>query len=701
MAHNIFTWIPFYKEFAENLLQYKSDRKTLLEFIYTLDVKYTSYLHEEDGRKLDDICPFTVMGIFNRGTTYENRTIVAKQFKVLFNITAPAPNDFEGIPVLNNQKSHFFGFSTHRKADDIENLWTLFEKALKDEYNIEPIFDKVIGQFIINVNITMGLYWIMPDKFLALDSLNRQYLKQYNINIKSKVPPFKDYYSLIEEIQNKMKTNVIKESSFPEFSYNAWKFGTNNGKIMEDPYFEYWEEVVNTLKFKKNIILYGAPGTGKTYDVPDIAVRLNSGLNINPDRNSVMLEYKKLVEEKRIMFTTFHPSMDYEEFVEGLKPDVDNGQISYNPTPGIFKQLCEEAEKPQIIDVNLGLNENPTIWKVSLMGTYDNHIRKDCLENNRIRIGWDNYGATLSEDTKYDDGGRIVLDAFINKMQIGDVVFSCYTNRLIDAIGVVTGDYEFNTTLEEYKRVRSVKWLVKNIREDIFDLNNQIIMTLSTVYKLSNISLEKVFTLLEKHKYATTNKIVKNTKPYILVIDEINRANISKVFGELITLLEPDKRAGELNEVKLKLPYSKNEFSVPANVFIIATMNTADRSLGYIDYAVRRRFAFIDTRPIALEVDGFDNQLFEEISELFVKNFESAIANEPIEPSDYLSDEFKPEDVWIGQSYFIMKDKDGIDVTKYRVKYEIIPILIEYIKDGVFKDSKKVIELIGQLNNRY
>jgi len=165
--------------------------------------------------------------------------------------------------------------------------------------------------------------------------------------------------------------------------------------------------------------------------------------------------------------------------------------------------------------------------------------------------------------------------------------------------------------------------------------------------------------------------------------------------------LESDKRAGEENEIKVTLPYSKKEFSVPSNIFIIGTMNTADRSLGYIDYAIRRRFAFVEMNPIELGVEGFDTELFKEISELFIQNYDNYINNQTFEPSDYISDEFRPEDVWIGQSYFIMIDKDGNDVSNLRLDYEIIPILKEYIKDGVFKDITAVELKIKELKAKY
>lgn len=691
-----FGWIPFYQEVAAKLLAYKKDRKSLLEWIYgTIDGAFTTYLHESDGSHLDDIDPFTVLGIFNRGIKDENRILIASQFKSFLSVGADVPDSFAGIPVLNNQRSYFFGFKEDRSEKDIDNLWDLFEKVLTESQEIEPIFNKVRGQFIVNVNITMALYWILPKSYIALDSRNRTYLdRKYGISIKGKLPAYKEYISIVRNIRSKMEMGIIKENSFPELSYDAW---LNSGEA-ESENDDWRAQITELWRFRKNIILQGAPGSGKTYEVAELAVRLCNRLQ-GSDRKSVTDAYKRLEDEGRIVFTTFHQSMDYEDFVEGLKPELVDDCVHYSVVDGIFKQLCKNAQIPIVHDSALGIGSNPTIWKVSLKSTYDNPVRTDCLSNGRIRIGWDDYGASISEDTKYDDGGRIVLDAFINKMQIGDIVMSCYSNQIVDAIGVITGDYVWDDTLPEYKRTRAVKWLVKDIRENIYELNDNTAMTLSTVYRLNNISLEDVVKILGAYGVTTHSSISKNEEPYILIIDEINRGNVSKIFGELITLLEPDKRSGAETPLAVKLPYSKECFSVPSNIYILATMNTADRSLGTLDYAIRRRFAFVSTYPHPLsDEDGFNEELFAKVSRLFVGNYEACRTNnERPAPSEYLSEEFDPSDVWIGHSYFLMRDKDGVDRTDYRLTYEIIPTLWEYLKDGVFKDQDAVKQTIKEL----
>ncbi|QUB66876.1 AAA family ATPase [Prevotella melaninogenica] len=452
----------------------------------------------------------------------------------------------------------------------------------------------------------------------------------------------------------------------------------------------WYDDVVRIWERRKNVVLYGAPGTGKTYDVPELAVRLcdPAFMAADPSREEIVSRYNQLKTEKRIAFTTFHQSLDYEDWIEGLRPVVnENSQVTYEIESGIFKKLCEEAERPVVKDKQVGISDNAVVWKVSLAGTGDNDVRRECMENNHIRIGWDGYGPVISDETDwsvYNGEGKQILDAYINKMKIGDIVMSCYSSQTIDAIGVVAGEYEFEDKFPNYKRVRRVNWLVKNINENIVEMNDGKTMTLGTVYRLNSITLDNVKSILEK--YNTSSKMEENDKAYVMVIDELNRGNVSKVFGELITLLEADKRKGRINAESVVLPYSKKAFHIPNNVYLIATMNTADRSLGSLDYAIRRRFAFIAEKPFGLDVKGFDEELFEKVSRLFVKNFDKYKESGwdqtmKLEPADTLSEEYKPEDVWIGHSYFLMQDEE--DNTSNRLLYEIIPLLEEYVRDGV------------------
>lgn len=694
-----FTWVPYYKEFAEKLLQYQEDRASLCRLIYDHeDELLINYLHDEGGKddRFTDIDPFTTFGLFNRGISKKNRVSSAALFKRLLNISADVPSDFDGVPLLNNQKSHFFGFRPDRKPDDIENLWRLFVKVVKKE-DFENENNVLLGQFLIGVNITMALFWVRPEDFLAFDSSNRAYMKgRYGIVLPNRAPAYSAYMSILNDIKKKMKEGIIKEKTFCELSANAYN-GAMNGAGQTR-----YDDIVGIWRRRKNIVLHGAPGTGKTYDVPELAVRLCDPrfMSNRRSREEIVNRYNQLKDDGRLTFTTFHQSLDYEDWIEGLRPVVnETSQVTYEIENGVFKRLCEAAERSKLEGNQYGISPDADVWKVSLKRTGDNDVRKDCMEKGYIRIGWDAYGDDISDETDWsirNEKGKQILDAYVNKMKVGDIVMSCYSSKEIDAIGVITDDYRYDESLPAYKRIRPVHWLIKGKRENIVETNGGKEMVESTVYRLKSISLGDVEAILEK--YGVFIELEKDDKPYVMVIDELNRGNVSKVFGELITLLEADKRKGSKNEESVKLPYSKKSFHVPDNVYLIATMNTADRSLGSLDYAIRRRFAFIAERPIGLVDDRFNAELFEKVSRLFVKNFDAYKASGwdatmRLLPADTLSDEYKPEDVWIGHSYFLMQDEEGVDNSRERILYELIPLLEEYVRDGVLTaDAQEVID---------
>lgn len=694
-----FTWVPYYKEFAEKLLQYQEDRASLCRLIYDHeDELLINYLHDEGGKddRFTDIDPFTTFGLFNRGISMKNRVSSAALFKRLLNISADVPSDFDGVPLLNNQKSHFFGFRPDRKPDDIENLWRLFVKVVKKE-NFENEYNALLGQFLIGVNITMALFWVRPEDFLAFDSSNRAYMKRrYGIVLPNRAPAYSAYMSILNDIKKKMKEGVIKEKTFCELSANAYNGALNGAEQTR------YDDIVGIWRRRKNIVLHGAPGTGKTYDIPELAVRLCDPrfMSSGRSREEIVNRYNQLKDDGRLMFTTFHQSLDYEDWIEGLRPVVNEAsQVTYEIENGVFKRLCEAAERSKLEGNQYGISSKSDVWKVSLKRTGDNDVRKDCMEKDYIRIGWDEYGTDISDETdgsSRNDKGKKILDAYINRMKVGDIVMSCYSSKEIDAIGVITDDYRYDESLPAYKRIRPVHWLIKGKRENIVETNGGKEMVESTVYRLRSISLGDVEAILEKYGVFIEQK--EDDKPYVMVIDELNRGNVSKVFGELITLLEADKRKGSKNEESVKLPYSKKSFHVPDNVYLIATMNTADRSLGSLDYAIRRRFAFISERPIGLVDDRFNAELFEKVSRLFVKNFDAYKASGwdatmRLLPADTLSDEYKPEDVWIGHSYFLMQDEEGVDNSRERILYELIPLLEEYVRDGVLTaDAQAVID---------
>ena len=380
------------------------------------------------------------------------------------------------------------------------------------------------------------------------------------------------------------------------------------------------KEVNNPMPFAKNTILYGPPGTGKTYQTVNYAVAIIEGRALEEvqteNHEEVLQRYRKYRQDGRIEFTTFHQSFGYEDFIEGIRPvfaednEEENGDICYEIADGVFKKFCATAQPPAV-DPNqnpYGFSASPTIWKVSLGGTGQHPLRDYCMANSCIRIGWDEYGENITDDMDYHVGGKTVLNAFLYRMQPGDIILSCYTAHSIDAIGVVTGEPEWHPKFDHYKRLRTVRWLIQGKNIDIEEFRLEKSLTLSTVYRL-NTTVETVIEVLGKHGFSGAAPVKGTKGPYVFIIDEINRGNISKIFGELITLIEPSKRLGQSEELQAKLPYSHKAFGIPDNVYLLGTMNTADRSIALLDTALRRRFSFVEMMPDSgvlddVKVDG-------------------------------------------------------------------------------------------------
>lgn len=459
------------------------------------------------------------------------------------------------------------------------------------------------------------------------------------------------------------------------------------------------DEIVQLLCRKKNLILQGAPGTGKTFRIPEIVTRLCGLTKVGDSRDAVLEAYRKLKSEGRVDFTTFHPSLDYENFVEGWQPaepkqktgepaDVnsrcDESIGEFEIADGIFKRIADRASRAPSFQDEGKPQGDVKVWKVSLGGTYNNPIRNDCLTNGLIRIDWGGDGEDPQALIAAEEKGHVVLNAFCNRMREGDFVVSCYSKDSTDAIGVVESHY-FRLPEAGYRLARKVHWLWRGEPTPVAeDYMNGTTFTSSSVYSITDLfTPERVREFLRKKGQDAVSLEAdgrQESLPYILAIDEINRGNISKIFGELITLLEPEKRKGGVDEESCTLPYSKTSFAVPPNLYIIGTMNTADRSIGTLDYALRRRFVFYSLQPKPIEDERFDNALFSAVSGLFV---EDPQAEHPVANRETLSEEFDPLDVWPGPSYFLKEE----GTCRLRYRYEIRPLLMEYIRDGVLKPS--------------
>ena len=445
----------------------------------------------------------------------------------------------------------------------------------------------------------------------------------------------------------------------------------------------------NSMPFAKNTILYGPPGTGKTYQTVNYAVAIIEGKSLKDvqaeNHEEVLKRYRQYRQDGRIEFTTFHQSFGYEDFIEGIRPvfsedkEEDTGEISYEIADGVFKKFCATAQPPAI-DPNqnpYGFSEAPTIWKVSLASTRDNPVREYCMKHGCIRIGWDEYGESITDDMDYHVGGKTVLNAFLSRMQPGDIILSCYTAHSIDAIGVVTGEPEWHPEFEHYKRLRTVKWLVQRKNIGITEFRLEKSLTLSTVYRL-NTTVATVIDVLNKNGFSGA-AAAKGTKgPYVFIIDEINRGNISKIFGELITLIEPSKRLGQSEELQAKLPYSHEVFGIPDNVYLLGTMNTADRSIALLDTALRRRFSFVEMMPDSGVLDGI------EVEGISISDLLTTL-NRRIEVL------FDREHT-LGHAFFTpLRQSPSIQTLGEIFRNKVIPLLQEYFYD----DYEKICLVLG------
>ena len=558
-----FNWTRFYEAVAEKLLTFRNRRDELIAGIHLIASKVDGLSNLQDqfadgsSGPLKDICPFTAMGIFNRGITDANRKAIASELANLLGVSEPVPDSFEGIPILNNQKSWFFGFDNKRQPDDIETLWEVFAQAIafaeSDDAEARSAFvsayDNATQRYGVGWNLTMGLYWIRPWNFPTLDGQSQRYIsKKLNIQIGMNGPKGRcnatDYLAVLDTLEARFQEDAYPVHSFPELSLAAWLFkdsgtsahpnatdpdaqddeadATSEAEVTAAPIEPYsvddiltdgcfiarekLEKILERLRTKKNLILQGPPGTGKTW----LAKRLAFALMGQRD-------------DSKVRAVQFHPNLSYEDFIRGWRP-VGDGKLTL--VDGPFVEMMKAAAKDP-------------------------------------------------------------------------------------------------------------------------------------------------------------------TARHVVVIEEINRGNPAQIFGEMLTLLEVDKRTP--NEA-LELSYKRSDGErvfIPDNLYVIGTMNIADRSLALVDLALRRRFAFIDLEPTlgkpwhdwVQSQCGIDSEILVEIEKRLIA------LNSEISADTGLGPQFR-----VGHSYvtppFGIPISDAREWFRQVIDTEIGPLLDEYWFDALEKSQK-------------
>jgi 5-methylcytosine-specific restriction protein B len=644
-----FKWTKFYEEMANKLLEFKSRREELVKGLYEMafELDCLNNLNDQfsDGSRgqLKDICPFTFMGVFNRGITDANRKKIAAKLTAFLKITEPVPDTFESIPLLNNQRSWFFGYERVRRPQDIDLLWEMFEVALNMADDDEGAFEDAFVSAYNNVseckgvgwNLTMGLYWIRPWFYPTLEGQSREYIQQ-ELKIKvgnhgvGKRCDANEYLNLKEYLEDQFKDDNYPVHSFPELSQAAWNKNCSTVSL-EDDVVE--EEQSDTCAYKPvNRILYGPPGTGKTYNTVNHALALCEGQILDSYRDerreALQKRFQALQKSGQVSFVTFHQSMSYEDFVEGIKPQTADDGVSYSVTPGLFLELCERA-----------------------------------------RDNWEN---SQKKESRSFDG---LWEAFTNPLQQGEVdSLEVKTKRGAFSIYEVS---ERTVYFEKQNGSRTHTLSVKTLKR--LYQNPEQVMALGGLQTYYRGVLEAL------RKAPATDRPKEQLKPFVLIVDEINRGNVSAILGELITLLEPDKRLGAENELRVTLPYSQDpDFGVPPNLHVIATMNTADRSVEALDTALRRRFTFEEMMPDSalLATEKFGVKLEEDVQSIEFDKMLNAI--------NLRLEVLVGRDHTIGHAFF-MRVKTLGDL-KQVFHSKVIPQLQEYF----YGDWEKIQWVLGE-----
>ncbi len=638
-----FSWTKFYEEFANKLLAFRYRREELIAGIHKIseEIDVMSVLNDQYeegvvGGPLKDICPFTVIALFNRGLTAENRKIIAKELADLIGVSEPVPKSFDGIPVVNNQSTWFFGYSHKRQSDDLDNLWEVFARAIsfadlddEDEgdeasTHFAAAYDKAMEVYGVAWNLTMGLYWIRPWNFLTLDGQSKNYINnKLNIQINTNGPNKRcnstDYLELMERIEARFEEDAYPVHTFPELSLVAYQYRSQES-----------DELLNTNSSWKEFVISNV---------------------------------KNLCLEKESLEFTLT------EFLERFIGDFEERFPNRKDIKGAIRYLLNELTDEQKIE---SIDKRAYRW-----------LDPDLLSNLSVKVPHVAY----SIDNIISDG------CFLDEIKVEKTLKRLSTKKNI----ILQGPPGTGKT-----------WLAKRLAFALIGQRDD--SKIRAVQFHPNLSYEDFIRgwrpsgegklklvdgpFMEMIKTAIDDPESK----YVIVIEEINRGNPAQVFGEMLTLLETDKRTPD---EALELSYRRfdgERVYIPSNLYVIGTMNIADRSLALVDLALRRRFAFIDLEPTlgkswcdwVKDKNGIDSEFLYDIEKRI-----NALNDEiSIDPS--LGAQFQ-----VGHSY--VTPAVGMNITDAKewfgevVETEIGPLLDEYWFDDLDKSRKAQKSLIEGL----
>ncbi len=704
MDENRFTWIDFYMEFADKLLEYRDKRSELiskLRNIYNeIGLKFPKLDSLEEPADID---PFTVFGLFNKGITEANRRKIIAAFTREFSVEAHQPEDFTGIPVLNNLNAAYYAFTDdpRRGEDDIENLWRVFIASLalasKDNEPNRSSFADAFGiatkQYGVGWKLTMGLYWVRPLLFVNMDGRNRWYLGNNagagqiiaGVFPKENALPITDgftYLHICNVVLSQLGTDACPYTTLPILSNASFM-----NRDMKTPINDaLGDDAIEGIRYW----LY-APGDSANmwddfYDqgIMGLGWSALGDLSSYPTKEAMRLRLVEL---------------------------ADNGTSRKNAARTVW-QFVHDLKPGDVIFAKRG--RTTIIGRGVVTGDYEYAESAGKYPNIR-NVEWTHKG-------EWTSGEMFAMKTLTDVTD--DVDFVAKTNALFQNVVNKTANEEFLVDYPVYRK--------ENFLAEVYMSEPQYNALVGVLHTRKNVILQgapgvgKTFAakrlaysmmgkkdadrvmMVQFHQSYSYEDFIEGYRPsangfelakgtfytfckraaddsgndYFFIIDEINRGNLSKIFGELFMLIEADKR-GPQN--KLQLLYSHELFYVPSNVYLIGMMNTADRSLAMLDYALRRRLAFFDLKP------GFDSAGFMKYRQaLSNSKFDDLIARVVRLNDDIVTDDTLGEGFVIGHSFFCGLDQDEAIDSKLSaiVEYELIPMLKEYW----FDDQAKVHE---------
>ena len=679
----VFTWVPFYEELATKLLPYASRQSELIGILESLRTQGCVITPLEDwdetGKRflVQELDPFTFFGAFNRSTTAENRIRILEALKNQFGIAASVPTDFSGIPILNNMKSWYFPAKDLREPDHIPKLWNLYRLALQtaDPYAdpaFAAAFDAALALRIVNFNLTMGLFWIRPHQFLSLDNTLRTAL-----NIK--VPPRGLSFGFYRQQINSIKSTHAED--FPTLSHNAWLNG--NPPVVPWHAESRRPEMTKPPQIADSADVWFVGAWWQGVEPADQTARfLAEGVWINGYEDKYLDDVKAIKAGDQIVIKA--------SATQGADLPFDyQGKIASKMIIKAIGTVVANRQDGRTVEVEWDPEFKERTW---YFYTYRSTIvradRKNEMAQKLIRFCFQNeaqdYAYFLKSWKVAPDEEPYSLDHAIGE---GVFVERGTLEQILSRIQI-----KKNLILQGAPGVGKT-FLAKRLAYALMgSKDDSRIVTVQFHPSYSYEDFVRGFRpTSEAGRFELTDGPLlrlcaaaedDSSRPYVLIIDEINRAVTSQVFGEFLSLMESDKR-GRGNSVSPL--YRRNEadrISIPENVYVIGTMNIADRSLALVDYALRRRFAFVTLQP------RFDESLRKWLAErgmagsLIARVLEKMQSlNKVIEDDGQLGAAFQ-----VGHSYFCPHGKDYSALPHSWfddiVSTEILPLLQEYWYDA-------------------